>query len=501
MARVKPNQPLDVPPPTLVEKFRAGNQRLPLHPREKRLVGLLIMHLSFLPWALGTMQAWSQIVSFGLAVVGFIMAVLPRDYSADYTGGPEFRMSSWPKLLRFPVFWIGMILLLYLGIQGSNPAWRYEQNQTHWWLSKVPHWEWLPAGLDTPFAQAGLGRQWLVYASCWLLLCSIWAGLSRRLSVQYILMALALNGLALSFFAIVQRYAGNGKIFWFVDRPGTQFFASFVYKNHAGAYLALLVSVALSLAYWYYDRGMRRLQKSNPAGLFAFIGLIMALMVVFSFSRGATVLMLGLFIFAGLFLIITRRRQATGNGNAIVGVTLALAFGCFLLIALKSFEISRAIRRFDELVNRSETEVSVSSRSLARQAATDMLHDYWLKGSGAGSFRYLFPAYANKYPELTQGGKLFWEHAHSDWLEIPIELGLVGSLLLLAGIGSVGLQLIRYNFWDNPLASLLLLGCAMTLVHGWIDFVFQCPAILLTWAALPVCLARWMELEVLHDTR
>ena len=499
---MNPVQPhSDTPPLSLIDKFRTGNQRLPLHPGEKRLVGLIIAHLVFLPWALGTMQAWSQAVSFGLALVGFVMAVIPRYYSADFTGGPEFRMSPWPKLIRFPVFWIGLALLLYIGIQGINPAWRYEQNQTHWWLTRVPHWEWLPSGLDTPFEKANAWRPWLVYASCWLLLCSIWVGLSRRLSVQYILMALALNGLALSFLAIAQRYAGNGKILWFVERPGTQFFATFVYKNHAGAYLALVVSIALSLAYWYYDRGMRRLQKSNPAGLFAFTGLIVALMVVFSFSRGATILMLGFLIFAGLFLLIIRRRQNAGTGNAVVVVTLALAFGGFLLIALKSFEISRAIRRFDDLVSRSDVEVSASSRALAREAAGDMLRVHWLKGAGAGSFRFLFPAYAGKYPGLTQGGKFFWEHAHDDWLEIPIELGLIGSLLLLAGIGSVCLQLIRCNFWDNPLASLLLLGCAMTLAHGWMDFVFQCPAILLTWAALPVGLARWLELEVLHESR
>ena len=45
-----------------------------------------------------------------------------------------------------------------------------------------------------------------------------------------------------------------------------------------------------------------------------------------------------------------------------------------------------------------------------------MLRDYWQRGVGSGGFRYLFPEYIKHYPSAYQGGQLFWEHAHNDWL-------------------------------------------------------------------------------------
>ncbi len=490
-------------PPSLVEKFRSGSQqRLPLHPAEKKLLGVLIAHLCLLPWAIGTMYIWTQIASLGLAAIGFLMAIWPRDYTSRFTGGPEFRMAPWPKLIRFPFFWLGLALLAYITIQGLNPAWRYESNAAHWWLHRVKHIAWLPTGMETPFAHFNAWRSLIIYASAWLVACSLWVGLTRRLSVQYVLMALATNGCVLAIVAAAQRFVGNGKILWFVTPPtGSVGFASFIYKNHAGAYLGLMLSVALGLAYWYYDRGVRRLQKSNPAGLFALMGLFIALMVIFSFSRAAAVLVLVFMVTAGSALFLIRRRQALDTGNPVIAVTLLLVFAVFAYVALQSFEIDQVVRRFDEFAKEGSNAASVRERDLARTASGDMLRAHWLQGTGAGSFRFYFPEYVKKFPEIYRNGKSFWEHAHCDWLEIPIELGLAGMLLLLACAGSIGLILIRNYAWSSPLAVLLLLGCAMTLAHAWVDFPFQCPAILITWTTLPVCLARWLELENLSEGR
>ncbi len=490
------------PPLSLVDKFRAGAQRLPLHPAEKKLLTVLLVHLCLLPWAIGTMYIWTQIASLVLAVLGFGMAIMPRDYRAEFTGGPEFRMAPWPKLIRFPLFWLGLALLAYVTIQGLNPAWTYESSPAQWWLRRVPHINWLPSGIETPFARFNAWRALIIYSSAWLVACSIWVGLTRRLSVQYLLMGLATNGFVLAIIAAAQRFAGNGKILWFVTPPvNSTGFASFIYKNHAGAYLGLMATVAFGLAYWYYDRGVRRLQKSNPSGLFALMGLFIGLMVIFSFSRAAAVLLLCYLFLAGVALFFVRRRQAPGLASPVVAVTLLLVFAGFAYVALESFEISDVMRRFEEFSNEGLNAPSVIERGLARSAATDMLQANWLHGTGAGSFRFYFPEFAKNYPLIYRGGQLFWEHAHCDWLEFPIELGLFGMLLLIACAGSIGLSLIRNFFWDQPLAILILLGGAMTLGHATVEFVFQNPAVLLTWVILPVCLARWLELESVNEGR
>ena len=82
-----------------------------------------------------------------------------------------------------------------------------------------------------------------------------------------------MNGLALAVFGLVQRLLSNGKMFWRWESPNPSFFSSFIYKNHAGAYLDLALAVTCALAAWYYLRGVRRLEKSNPAGVFVFFAI------------------------------------------------------------------------------------------------------------------------------------------------------------------------------------------------------------------------------------
>ena len=493
---MKSSRPLSNNPSlSQVDKFRAGAQRLPLHPAESKLLTVLLVHLCLLPWAIGTMYLWTQLASLLLAAIGFGLANWPRDYQAQFTGGPVFRMAPWSKLIRFPFFWLGLALLTYIAIQGLNPAWSFETNATHWWLRRIKNISWLPSGIDSPFVRFNAWRALIIYSSVWLVACSIWIGLTRRLSIQYLFMGLAINGFVLAIIAAAQRFAGNGKILWIVDPPqGAGIFASFIYKNHAGAYLGLLVTVAFSMAYWFYDRGVRRLQKSNPSALFAFMGLFLGLMVVFSFSRAAAVLLLGYLGVASVALVLAHRRKAPGTGSPIVIATLLLGFAGFSYVTLQSFEIDRVVRRFAEFSEERFTSTHAGDRKIVRAAASEMLKENWLKGTGAGSFRYYFPEYAKHYPTIYHEGKSFWEHAHCDWLEFPIELGLIGTLLLLACAGSIGIILVRNNFWNHQLAILLLLGGTMTLAHAWVEFVFQNPAVLLTWVILPVCLARWLEL-------
>jgi O-antigen ligase len=123
-----------------------------------------------------------------------------------------------------------------------------------------------------------------------------------------------------------------------------------------------------------------------------------------------------------------------------------------------------------------------------------MIYAEGAKGIGAGEFRYLFPEYVQKYPEVYDHGNIFWEHAHCDWLEIPIETGATGTLLILAGFIWFAVVLIRNRGFWLPGVFPLLLGCGQTLAHATFDFPFQCPAILISWSALLTMGARWSEM-------
>src|SRR3954464_14838890 len=153
-----PDRPSAHDPAKLLEHFRASKRRLPLHPLEKAVLVAVCVHLCFLPWALGTMHPWSQITSLVLASIGLTLALIPRLYRGDYllpihigepttqNRGPNIHLSSsdrkvseshpqlsafspqpsamrlspWPRLLRFPIFWIGLALLGYIVLQALN---------------------------------------------------------------------------------------------------------------------------------------------------------------------------------------------------------------------------------------------------------------------------------------------------------------------------------------------------------------------------------------------
>lgn len=499
----------------LLHRFRSDRKRLPLHPLEKAVLTAVAIHLCFLPWAIGTMTAWSQITSLGLSVVGFILALIPRIYTDDHalpgatsllsdnvppaTGhrspATGYRLSTWPRLLRFPLFWVGLALLAYLLIQGLNPSWKWMRNETHWWLVRVDNITWLPTSIEAPFARFNLWRQFIIYCSAWLTLCTVWIGFTRRRSLQLFLTFILFNALVLAVVGFAHRILSPGNFLGLYEWPrGSSHFASIYYKNHAGAFFALLTSLCVALALWTHDQGKRSGRKSTPAGLLVFCALLLTAAILASASRGATItVVIFLLLITGWFFFRKLALPSPDNSNRAITILITLAFAGTLLGTVRYLNFSDISGRFSILSK--DPDSTLTSRLLAYEAGKTMWSEHGLRGTGAGSFRHLFPEYVKKHPEIYEKGKLFWEHIHRDWLQIPIELGLAGSFLLVIGAGfSLRLLYRHRDFW-HCLAVPVLLGCTQTLIHAWFDFPFQCPAILITWLALVTVSARWLEMD------
>lgn len=445
------------------------------------------------------MRLWTQIISLVISVVTMVLALVPRNYRGEHGVTQPFRMFTWSKLHRFPIFWIGLALLIYVAIQGLNPAWTYETDGKSWWMRQIDPVHWLPAGVQVPFSSGGGSwRAIIIYATAWFTVCAIWVGFTRRRSLQLLLIAIASNGVGLAIFGIVQRFVSNGKIFWWWSSPNDHFFASFIYKNHAGAYLNLVLAVTFGLAAWYYLRGLRRLEKSNPAGVFAFFATIITVSVLVSFARGATLFML-VYVVVAVMLFLIHKRQF-GGGKYPVGVALVLlaVLGIFLTIGTTGLKLDRSWSHLARGL--AGEDGSLRWRQVTRQASIDMLKDHWQGGTGAGSYRYLFPAYQQYYPEiLSFGGKrLVWQHAHNDIVQTPIELGLAGTLLMcLAGVWWLWNYVTRLAF-KNTLSVSVLMGLVFGLIYAWWDFPMQCPAVFVLWCTLWPLGALWNQLDPSH---
>ena len=476
-----------------LEHFRAKSRRTKIHPAERAALWIICAHLVFLPWALGGMRLWAQIISLGFSVAGMAVALFPRTYTGEHSGAGSFRLLTWPKLLKFPIFWIGLVLLGYVTLQALNPSWTYATDGKGWWMDARPHRAWLPTGVDVPFARGGPWRALMIYASAWLTVCSIWIAFTRRRTVQAFLLTLAGNGLLLAIFGVAQRLVGNGKMFWFFESPNSSYFASFIYKNHAGAYLNLSLAVTCGLAAWYYLRGLRRLEKSNPSGVLAFFSTCIAVAVLTSYARGATLVMLVFLLGCIGAFVVHQLVIPSENRRPVVAVVLILVFGYFLKTGFDALRSHEAWDRLKQGITRVDDSLGVRERATA--ASLEMLGETRARGVGAGSYQFLFPIYQHRHPDLvfSNGRGMFWEHAHNDILEIPIELGVFGTALILVAAGYWLLGLTRNYFWENPLSGCLVFGLLLAVVYAWWDFPFQCPAVLFTWCALWPAVALWTQ--------
>lgn len=479
-----------------LEHFRTTARRLPLHPLENAVLWIVAAHLIFLPWAIGAMSWWSQAISLALAVLGFAVALTPRNYTEDFSSAGRFRLVMWPRLLRFPIFWAGLLLLAYIVVGGLNPAWTYVSDSRGWWMESRPHVAWLPSGVDGRFFfGGGPWRTLIVYASGWLVVCTLWIGITRRRTAQFLLITLVVNGLLLALLAFAQRITGSHRIFWLVTSPTSSFFGPFIYKNHAGAYLLLSLTVSFALAAWYYLRGLRRLEKSNPAGVFVFVGAVIAVNIIISYARGATITMLVFLAVAVVAFVFFQIRNPNLLRKPVVAALMLVGFGAFLVTSLEALAANRAWHRMQSLFN--EDDLSIRSRELATAATRDMASDHLLFGTGAGSFLYVFPIYQQHYPEIYRAGRkrLLWEFAHNDLIQFPAELGLAGCTILVFGAGFWAWRLGRSWFWENPLSLLTTAGLLLLVAHSWTDFLFENPAVMITWCALWPCVTLWTESE------
>lgn len=498
--------------PTPLAVFR-GDNRAPrkLHPLEQALLVVTALHLCFIAWAIGgmTREMWPIWTGLAFGVVGFMLSLINRHYTAEHAREGEFKLVMWPKLVRFPIFWLGLLLLAYIAIQSANPALRYINDGQFWRVASIGHIEWLPTGVDAPMTETGPGRPWevmngwrmlAIYAAPWLTVCALWVGVTRRVTLVALFGVIAVNGGLLALVGALQKAAGNDKLLWLVTARNNYFVASFPYKNHAGAYFNLVLAVSIALTFWYFTRGERRSGGANPAPLYGLCGVLAVLIVLLSLARVATILMV---VFLALMLVaggLWLARSSADSGSRAVAVLLGLMLLVFIGGGVAFLDKGQAMEKLERLAD-SERKPSIEDRLVAQKATWDMFRDKWLTGWGAGSFRYYFPVYQQHYPSiymLPDGRRREnsrWEYAHNDYLQTLAELGVIGGGLIAAGLAFWALKLLRHGALTRPHLLILLLGQGLLLANAWTDLPLYCPAVLLTWCVLWVLTARWAEFE------
>jgi tetratricopeptide (TPR) repeat protein/O-antigen ligase len=245
-----------------------------------------------------------------------------------------------------------------------------------------------------------------------------------------------------------------------VFSPGIYYTSfTFVNHNHYAGYMEMITMICVGLA--VANKGLKRILSLS-------LGVIAALAVIFSLSRGGLLGLAGGFLFFFLFFALCRGRRRV----------FVLGLGLIILVLTGLFvhgDLGPVLDRFETLEMPLETGVG---RLLLWNDTLKMAADNPWFGSGLGTFMYVYP----RYQSFASGaGGYIIKHAHNDYLELIAETGVAGFLpVLLAVICLFVFSLRKFvilqdmKFKATGLGALS--GCFALLIHGITDFNFAIPS-------------------------
>jgi O-antigen ligase len=271
---------------------------------------------------------------------------------------------------------------------------------------------------------------------------------------------LTVFGFALAMFAILQRFAGNGKIYWVMkNQAAADFFGPYPNHAHFAGLMEMLIPFPLVFALARYSSAPMRL-------LYSFAALIMGSSVFLSKSRGGVI---ALVIELGVLTLLAARGRPRRHQLALIsGFGLLLIF-CVLLV--------RPHGLWDRFL-----QVGVPADKLHDDNRLSMLEDSLrmararpVLGWGFGNFATAYPSYRSFYTDLMVNA------AHDDVVQLTVETGVVGLALVIAFLYLLfrdGLRGAR-GWRHDPRASIALaalVGCTGLVLHSFSDFNLQVPA-------------------------
>lgn len=444
----------------------------------------LSLLLAWAPLPLGSNRTWAWAI---LVVGGCLLAMA---WLAGYLLG-RFRLTDAFRRARWALA-AGVLWLLYLGLQFTPlPAdWirilSPRAHEAHALAAGVlghPLADTLTLSVD-PHATRDFWFKSLAYG-CMFCLTLLLVDSPRRLELLLktlvvcgTLQALyasvmVLSGLEYGFF--IKKFVGQG------TATGT-----FVNRNHLAGYLNLCLAAGIGLMIsklggeaihnWRQRlRSIVRLLLGEKTRLRLYL-IVMVIGLVMTRSRmGNTAFFAGTFIVGAIGLLLMR------NAPRSTLLFLASVVVLDLLIVGTWFGVDQVAKRIQqtEVTTNVDNPLPTEHRDEVDRQTVIYAKDFWLTGSGAGSYYVTFPAYSGN------GVAGFYDHAHNDYLQLWAETGVIGlglCALIVALATWQALQSLRRR--NDPLMRGAAFGVALAIcwlaIHSTVDFNMQIPANALT---------------------
>ncbi len=425
----------------------------------KLIQRIYLFLLVFSPLAFGSVELWSRTIMEGLSFLAlFLLYVL---YTVKKE--PFYRVPGIVPLLIFPAYILLQVIPLpVFFVKWISPETHALYQESIGLLAPV---NWISLSINPKETLSEFFR-YGSYAGFYILSIQL---LSEKIFLKKAVNTVVLFVVLLSFFAILQHFTSDNKLYWFREHLRQPIFGPYGNRNHFAGLAGM--TFPLVLAMFLYNKphvnysGFRiRLAeffsyKSANTYFLLGVGLVLVGVAVFlSLSRGGIIsLSLSICLF-GVLLVV--RKTDRGRG------LLVLSLFSMVLLTVGWFGWEPIFDRFNRIRNPggeiSEQRVHVWKDSLGA------IRDYPLTGTGFGTFTDAYKGYR------TLPGNIVYTHAHNDYIELAVEGGVIAASLaawFLISILSTYRQFLRRR---DPFCIYLYLGgltgLVAILIHSITDF-------------------------------
>jgi O-antigen ligase len=360
---------------------------------------------------------------------------------------------------------------------------------------------WLPSSAR---GDLSINALWLfdgLYLSC----LNFYLCCRRRSSIKALLIVLITNGLILSILGSVQKLSDSaGPYFGRIKSPNKLFFSTFLYHNHWGPHVLLLLVSCIGLAWAFFAKSSRRYRDfwHSPGFLFLITAFLLCATIPLSGSRLCTMLML--LLLGAAFLHWAKKIQRENAGRfwtrgrrfivltaAVIGIG-AITWNAYPVIKTRG---DLALQQISGTLK----GTSPDGRIVLYRDVITMASNRPVFGWGMASFPIVFYSFNTQYGIDVRYNAHFYEDAHSDILQSFAEHGVVGSVLL-GLLVLVPLYQSRAALRSCILSQYLLFGCSLVALLSAVEFPFACPAVVLIWWICFLCALRLAKLELTNKS-
>ncbi len=237
--------------------------------------------------------------------------------------------------------------------------------------------------------------------------------------VDLLIAAIAFTTAIVSVYGLFQR-AGYDFIPWNITTG--QILSMLGHPNFFAGYLVLVIPLLMT-AFLAYPSWIKRTLLAAT--------LVMAtLCLLFTYSRGAFLGILPALIVLGLLLLFHLTAYLLKNKHRLIALALLMLIPLTVTVALDKQLVERASSAVEL-----ETDVTVSNqvRLVIWRGTLAMFQAKPIFGWGLGTFQIYFPQFrASDYSR--KGVSHNTQHAHSEYLEVAAELGIIGLGVFLSVI-------------------------------------------------------------------